>query len=125
MSCAVGNAVLDVIENEDLQQHALELGNYLMQKLRELQAKHRLIGDVRGTGLFIGVELVKDLMTKEPATEEAKRVVYKAKENFVIISADGPDSNVLKVKPPMCFTKEDGDLLLSVLDKALSEVEHC
>lgn len=125
VSCAVGNAVLDVIENEDLQQHALELGNYLMQKLRELQAKHRLIGDVRGTGLFIGVELVKDLMTKEPATEEAKRVVYKAKENFVIISADGPDSNVLKVKPPMCFTKEDGDLLLSVLDKALSEVEHC
>lgn len=125
MSCAVGNAVLDVIENEDLQQHALELGNYLMQKLRELQAKHRLIGDVRGMGLFIGVELVKDLMTKEPATEEAKRVVYKAKENFVIISADGPDSNVLKVKPPMCFTKEDGDLLLSVLDKALSEVEHC
>lgn len=125
MSCAVGNAVLDVIENEDLQQHALELGNYLMQKLRELQAKHRLIGDVRGMGLFIGVELVKDLMTKEPATEEAKIVVYKAKENFVIISADGPDSNVLKVKPPMCFTKEDGDLLLSVLDKALSEVEHC
>jgi len=125
VACAVGNAVLDIIENENLQQHALELGNYLIGQLQELKLKHRLIGDVRGMGLFIGVELVKDLTTKEPATEEARRVVYKAKEKFVLISADGPDDNVLKIKPPMCFTKEDADLLLSVLDEALTEVEEC
>lgn len=124
MACAVGNAVLDIIENENLQEHALELGNYLMEQLKELQPKHKFMGEVRGMGLFIGVELVKDLTTKEPATEEAKAVVNKAKEKFVLISADGPDSNVIKIKPPMCFAKDDADLLVSVFHQALNEVEQ-
>lgn len=124
VACAVGNAVLDIIENENLQEHAFELGNYLMAQLKELQPKHKFMGEVRGMGLFIGVELVKDLTTKEPATEEAKAVVNKAKEKFVLISADGPDSNVIKIKPPMCFAKDDADLLLSVFHQALNEVEQ-
>lgn len=125
VACAVGNAVLDIIENENLQQHALELGDYLKGKLVQLQTKHRLIGEVRGMGLFIGVELVTDQTTKEPATQEAKRILYKAKDRFVLISADGPHNNVLKIKPPMCFAKEDADHLCSVLDEALGEVEEC
>lgn len=125
VSCAVGNAVLDIIENENLQQHALETGDYLKNKLLQLQTKHRLIGEVRGMGLFIGVELVTDRTTKQPAAEEARRVVYKAKGKFVLLSADGPDNNVIKIKPPMCFTNKDADRVCSVLDEALREIEEC
>lgn len=124
VSCAVGNAVLDIIENENLQQHALETGDYLKNKLLQLQTKHRLIGEVRGMGLFIGVELVTDRTTKQPAAEEARRVIYMAKDKFVLLSADGPDHNVIKIKPPMCFTNTDADRVCSVLDEALSEIEE-
>ena len=121
VSCAVGLAVLDVIRDEELQQNALEVGDYLKQRLRELQKRHSLIGDVRGLGLFIGVEFVRDRKTLEPADVEAAHLVERMKERCVLLSTDGPYHNVIKIKPPMVFSKADADLLISVLDRVLED----
>ena len=120
VSCAIGLAVLDVIEEEGLQQHALELGERLMNGLRELATRHEVIGDVRGLGLFIGAELVKDRVTREPAADEAGVVIEKMKDRGFLISTDGPDHNVLKIKPPMVLTADDVDATLEALDEVLS-----
>src|SRR5204863_1578845 len=119
VSCAVGLAVLDVIRDEELQQNALEVGDYLRQGLRELQKRHSLIGDVRGLGLFIGIELVRNRETLEPADSEAALIVERMKERGVLLSTDGPYHNVIKIKPPMVFSKADADLLISGLDWVL------
>ena len=116
VSCAVGLAVLDVIRDEELQQNALEVGDYLKQELRELQNKHSLIGDLRGLGLFLGIEFVRDPETLEPADSEAAQIVEHMKERCVLLSTDGPYHNVIKIKPPMVFSKADADLLISGLD---------
>jgi 4-aminobutyrate aminotransferase-like enzyme/Ser/Thr protein kinase RdoA (MazF antagonist) len=121
VSCAVGMAVLDVIEKEGLQKHALKIGNYLMRQLRKLQKTHSIIGDVRGLGLFIGVELVKNRETLEPAQEEAVYIIERMKDLGVLISIDGPLRNVLKIKPPMVFNQENADYLIQALDRVLSE----
>jgi 4-aminobutyrate aminotransferase-like enzyme/Ser/Thr protein kinase RdoA (MazF antagonist) len=125
VSCAVGLAVLDVIRDEELQENALEVGEYLMQALRELQSQHRLIGEVRGLGLFIGIELVRDRETLEPADIEASQVVERMKERGVLLSTDGPFHNVIKIKPPLVFSKADADLLVSRLDAVLREDFPC
>lgn len=122
VSCAAGLAVLDVIREEELQQNALEVGEYLKQGLRELQTRHSLIGDVRGLGLFIGIELVRRRDTLEPAFSEAEQVVELMKERGVLLSTDGPFHNVIKIKPPLVFSRADADFLLSRLDSVLSEV---
>lgn len=122
VSMATGRAVLDVIEKEEMQRHALETGNYLMEGLRGLMAKHPLISDVRGHGLFVGAEMVKDRATKEPAVDEINRVVEKMKEQGFLLSTDGPLYNVLKIKPPMVFSKENAAYMVHCLDKALSEL---
>ena len=121
VSCAVGLAVLDVIRDEELQQNALEVGEYLQDGLRELQQKHSLIGDVRGLGLFIGIELVRNRETLEPADSEASQVVERMKERGVLLSTDGPFHNVIKIKPPLVFSLSDADSLLSGLDGVLME----
>ncbi len=121
VSCAVGLAVLDVIEDEQLQAHALEVGGYLKKILNGLAAKHSMIGDVRGEGLFIGVELVRDPGTLEPAGREAAYVAERMKDLGVLVGTDGPYRNVLKIKPPMPFTKADADRLAAALDRVLSE----
>ncbi len=90
-----------------------------IEGLRRLQAKHALIGDVRGQGLFFGAELVRDRSTREPATAETKRVVNSMRERGVLISRIGVHDNVLKIRPPMPFSKDNADLLLSTLDDAL------
>jgi 4-aminobutyrate aminotransferase-like enzyme/Ser/Thr protein kinase RdoA (MazF antagonist) len=113
VSCAVGLAVLDVLRDEGLQRNALEVGDYLLRGLRELD--NPLIGDVRGAGLFIGVELVRDRRFLEPADEEADALVNRAREKGVLLSTDGPFHNVIKIKPPMVFTREDADRVLEVL----------
>ncbi|XP_003967026.2 ethanolamine-phosphate phospho-lyase [Takifugu rubripes] len=124
VSCAIGLAVLDVIGKEDLQGNAVRVGQHLSDLLEALKRKHPLIGDVRGRGLFIGVELVKDRLTLTPATAEAQEVIYKLKEEKILLSADGPHRNVLKFKPPMCFTPEDAELVAAKLDPVLTELEE-
>ncbi|TWW63180.1 Ethanolamine-phosphate phospho-lyase [Takifugu flavidus] len=124
VSCAIGLAVLDVIGKEDLQGNAVRVGRRLSDLLEALKRKHPLIGDVRGRGLFIGVELVKDRLTLTPATAEAQEVIYKLKEEKILLSADGPHRNVLKFKPPMCFTPEDAELVAAKLDPVLTELEE-
>jgi 4-aminobutyrate aminotransferase-like enzyme len=119
VSCAVGLAVLDVIEEEDLQRNALEVGAYLEESVTKLMAGHEAVGDVRGMGLFLGVELVADRDTKEPATELAGRVVAQARDRGVLLGTDGKWDNVLKIKPPMVFSRADADRLTEVLDDAL------
>jgi 4-aminobutyrate aminotransferase-like enzyme len=120
VSCAVGLAVLDVIRDEGLQAHASDVGGYLMEGLERLMAERYAIGDVRGMGLFIGVELVVDREGKKPAGALADQVVNIAKERGVLLGTDGPDHNVLKIKPPMVFSRADADRLLEVLRSCLA-----
>lgn len=120
VSCAIGQAVLDVIEEEQLQQNAKEVGDYYLQQLRELQLKHECIGDVRGSGLFIGFEFVKDRQTLEPDTELAQKVKNELRDKFILVSTDGPYDNVIKSKPPLCFSKANVDEVIYVLNSILS-----
>ena len=122
VSMTTGLAVLDVIQEEEMQQHALEVGNHLMDGLRGLMAKYPIISDVRGHGLFIGAEMVKDRITMEPAVPEIDIVVEKLKEKGYLLSTDGPLHNVLKIKPPMTFNKQNADEMVRLLDIALSEL---
>jgi alanine-glyoxylate transaminase/(R)-3-amino-2-methylpropionate-pyruvate transaminase len=119
--CAQGKAVLEVIEREGLQANSLAVGNHLLAGLRQLADRHALIGEVRGRGLMIGAELVKDRATKEPAKEETLRIFETAKDLGLLIGKGGFHGNVLRIKPPMCFTKADADFLLEVLDVCLAQ----
>ena len=121
VSCAVGLAVLDVIEEEDLQRHAHRVGEHLLSRLRSLMDSHPSLGDVRGRGLFLGVELVSDPERREPAPDVARYVVERMKQHGILLSTDGPDHNVIKIKPPMTFTEEDADRVADVMDRVLSE----
>nr|XP_009687848.1 PREDICTED: 5-phosphohydroxy-L-lysine phospho-lyase isoform X1 [Struthio camelus australis] len=120
VSCAIGLAVLDVIEKEHLQAHATEVGNFLMNLLNQQKIKHPLIGDIRGTGLFIGVDLIKDQAERTPATAEAEYLIARLKEEYILLSTDGPGRNVLKFKPPMCFNMEDAKFVVDTIDKILT-----
>ncbi len=119
VSCAIGLSVLDVIRDEQLMQNSQTVGLYMLDMLRELMGKHPLIGDVRGKGLFIGIELVKDPETLEPAKEEASYIAERMKENRILVSVDGPLHNVLKIKPPIVFTKENALRYVETLDEIL------
>ncbi|XP_057346780.1 5-phosphohydroxy-L-lysine phospho-lyase isoform X4 [Manis pentadactyla] len=123
VSCAVGLAVLDVLEKEQLQAHAASVGSYLMELLRQQKAKHPIIGDVRGIGLFIGVDLIKDEATRTPATKEADYLVSRLKENHILLSTDGPGRNVLKFKPPMCFSLDNAQHVVAKMDAILTDME--
>jgi ethanolamine-phosphate phospho-lyase len=124
VSCAVGLAVLDVIEEERLRENAAKVGAHFVDRLRGLADRHSWIGDVRGRGLFIGVELVRDRDTLEPADREAAYVIERMKEERILLSVDGPSRNVLKIKPPLVFTAGDADSVVTALDRILSEVER-
>jgi 4-aminobutyrate aminotransferase-like enzyme len=119
VSCAVGLSVLDILTNEGLQQHAWFVGSRLKKNLQALQAHHALIGDVRGRGLFLGVELVRNRTTLEPAAGEAAAVVERMKDRGILLSTDGPLHNVIKLKPPLPFNDEDGDRVIETLDDVL------
>lgn len=119
ISMTQGLATLEVIESEGIQENALRVGGHLLQRLRELQAKHALIGEVRGLGLMIGVELVTDRVSKEPAKAAAAAVLELAKERGLIIGKGGLFGNVLRIKPPMCLTRDDADFLVDCLDEVL------
>lgn len=122
VSMATGMAVLNVIKNEKLQENALETGNYLMELLKGLMVKFPIISDVRGHGLFIGAEMVKDRNTKEPAVYEIDIVVEKMKQRGFLLSTDGPLHNVLKIKPPIVFTKENAREMVSNMEEVLQEL---
>jgi 4-aminobutyrate aminotransferase-like enzyme len=121
VSCAVGLAVLNVIEEERLQENALKVGERLKTGLARLMIRHPIIGDVRGLGLFLGIELVRDRQTLEPAAIEACYIIERMKEHGILVGTDGPLHNVLKIKPPMVFTESDADRFVSTLDRILSE----
>ena len=120
VSCAIGMAVLDVIEEDGLMQRAEALGERFMAGLRDLQSKHPIIGDVRGRGLFLGFEMVRDRDTLEAAAEEAQALVGEMRERGVLLSTDGPLHNVIKIKPPMVLNEADIDLTIDLLDEVLS-----
>jgi alanine-glyoxylate transaminase/(R)-3-amino-2-methylpropionate-pyruvate transaminase len=121
VSMAAGLAVLDIIEEEELQRNARETGGRLRAGLQELMARHQLVGDVRGMGLMLGVELVRDRATKEPAPQETLAVWEAARDMGVLIGKGGLEGNVLRIQPPLCISPADVDFALEVLDQALAQ----
>jgi 4-aminobutyrate aminotransferase-like enzyme/Ser/Thr protein kinase RdoA (MazF antagonist) len=122
VSCAIGLAVLDVLRDEQLQAHALRVGERMLDGLRPFAERHELVGDVRGSGLFLGVELVRDRETLEPAAREASYVANRLREIGILLGTDGPYHNVVKIRPPMPFSDEDADVLVGALDRAIGEL---
>jgi alanine-glyoxylate transaminase/(R)-3-amino-2-methylpropionate-pyruvate transaminase len=119
ISMTQGLATLEVIDAEDIQGNALRVGGHLKDRLLELQQKHSLIGEVRGMGLMLGVELVKDRKSKEPAKAETAAVLELAKERGLLLGKGGLHGNVLRIKPPMCLSRDDADFLADCLDEIL------
>ena len=121
VSCEIGLAVLDVIAEEELQLRALRVGGRLKEGLTGLMDRHAIVGDVRGLGLFLGIELVLDRETRAPAAAQASYVVERMKDHGILLSTDGPDHNVIKMKPPMPFSESDADRAVAAYDRVLSE----
>ncbi len=119
VSAEVGLAVLDVLEREHLRENAQVVGDLLLDGFRKLATRHECIGDVRGLGLYIGVEFVRDRDTRDPETQRLADVVERCRDAGVLLSRDGPHDNVLKIKPPLCFSADDAALLLSVFERCL------
>jgi len=121
VASAIGKAVLQVIEEEGIQKNALEIGNYLKAQLNDLKSRYELIGDVRGRGLMLGMEMVKNRKTKEPASAETAAIFEKAKDYGLLIGKGGLFGNVFRIKPPMCITKADADFIIAVLDRSIKD----
>ena len=122
VSCAIGLAVLDTFEQEQLEENARLMGELLMSGLKELQSRHRLIADVRGQGLYIGVELLADMETLVPATKQAKQVVEQAKAMGMLLNVNGYDNNIIKIKPPLIIDQSDVARIVSILDAVFSRI---
>ena len=120
VSCAAALAVLDTIEKEGLVQHAARVGTILREGIAELAGRHESIGDVRGVGMFVGVELVSDRATRAPAREFTSRVVNRMREKGVLLSACAKGHNVLKIRPPLVLSAEQAGMVIEVLDEALT-----
>lgn len=122
VSAAAGMAVLDVIENEHILQNVKSVGEYLGEGLRKLARRHALIGDVRGKGLFYGVELVRDHETREPAGTEARKAAEHLRHNGILLGVSGPCRNVIKIRPPLVFSRANADQLLDGLQTAVDRL---
>ena len=122
--CAMGKAVLEVIEREHLQANSLKLGQWLLAGLEKLKAKHPLIGDVRGKGLMLGIELVKNRATKEPAKAECAQVLELCREMGLLLGKGGLHGSVIRFAPPMCITQADAQFMLEVFEAAFTELER-
>ena len=120
---AVGKAVLEVIEKENLQANALKIGNHILAGLNKLKEKHKIIGDVRGKGLMLGIEMVKDRATKEPAKTECAQVLETAREMGLLLGKGGLWGQTIRFAPPMCINQADADFLIEVLDAAFSNIK--
>ena len=121
VACAAGLAVLDVLEEEQLQHHALRAGTHFIEGLRTLQGRYALIGDVRGSGLFLGIDLVLERETRQAAPFEASYVVNRLRDGGILAGTDGPHHNVIKLRPPLVFSEADADLFVKTLDAILQE----
>lgn len=121
VACAAGLAVLDVLEGEHLQENARRVGTYLLSRLKALQEMHAIVGDVRGSGLFLGLDLVRNRANREPAPEQASYVVNRLRECGILTGTDGPHHNVLKLRPPLIFSEADANLFVAALGAILSE----
>jgi alanine-glyoxylate transaminase/(R)-3-amino-2-methylpropionate-pyruvate transaminase len=122
ISMTQGLATLEVIEREDIQNNARVVGAHLKDRLLELQQRQPLIGEVRGLGLMLGVELVRDRTSKEPASTETLDVLERCRERGLLLGKGGLFGNVLRIKPPMCLTKDDADFLVDCLNETLELV---
>lgn len=121
VSCAVGLAVLDVLQEEKLQKNALRIGNQLLEGMKSFVGKYDMVADARGAGLFLGLEVVRDLSTLEPAPVEASFISNRMREHGILLGTDGPYHNVVKIRPPMPFNESDAEFLLETLEKILKE----
>jgi len=121
LSCRIGTEVLQIVEDEGLQANALERGRELIDGLRGIRERHSVVGDVRGAGLFVGVDLVTDREGREPATAIAGHVVERLRDHRVLVGTEGPGNNVLKIRPPLTIEADDVAMILSVLDRVLGE----
>lgn len=121
VACAIGHEVLKTVEEEHLQANAANVGSYLLQQLNDLQESYPIIGDVRGIGLFLGIELVTDRINKTPAAKAATYLTNRMRDRGILMSVDGPYHNVIKIKPPMCFSIENADFLIENLTLILEE----
>jgi hypothetical protein len=119
VSCTIGKTVLEVIRSENLQQHAADVGTYFLKQLNQLKRDHELIGDVRGIGLFLGIELVSDRSSLEPAQDQARVIADRMREQGILISVDGKFRNVIKIKPPLPFNRGNVDFYIDKLDHIL------
>jgi 4-aminobutyrate aminotransferase-like enzyme/Ser/Thr protein kinase RdoA (MazF antagonist) len=124
VSAAIGLKVLEIIARDNLLQNATAIGADLLARMRKLQTKYSVIGDVRGIGLMLGLDLVTDRNSKQPATERAGRVVERARELGVLMGTDGPYDNVIKLRPGLIFTRANADHLMQVLEQAFAETEE-
>ncbi|MDC1266746.1 aminotransferase class III-fold pyridoxal phosphate-dependent enzyme, partial [Crocinitomicaceae bacterium] len=118
VSCAIGKAVLEVIESEKLQENALKCGQYYKSLFKELQSKHACIGDVRGSGLFLGIELIDEL--GKPNTNLAQYIKNELRNNHILISTDGPSNNVIKTKPSLQFTNKNALQVVEEIDRVIA-----
>jgi len=124
VSMTQGLATLEVIDEENIQHNALVVGSFLRERLLALQEKHTLIGEVRGLGLMLGVELVRDRTTKEPATTETADVIELAKDRGLLLGKGGLFGNTLRIKPPMCINRDDATFVVDCLDEVLEKVTN-
>jgi len=118
----MGKAVLEVIEREKLQENSLKMGAYVLAGLEKLKEKHSIIGDVRGKGLMLGIELVKDRDTKEPAKAECAQVLENCRELGLLVGKGSLNGNTIRFAPPMCITQADADFMLAVFDEAFAKL---
>jgi alanine-glyoxylate transaminase/(R)-3-amino-2-methylpropionate-pyruvate transaminase len=124
ISATQGLATLEVIDNENIQENARVVGGHLKRRLCELQERQPMIGEVRGMGLMLGVELVRDRATKEPASAETADVLERCKDRGLLVGKGGLFGNVLRIKPPMCLTTDDADFLVDCLDEVLTAIRR-
>jgi 4-aminobutyrate aminotransferase-like enzyme len=121
VSCEIGLAVLDVIRDEKLQARAFAVGGFLRSGLERLVERHEAAGDARGLGLFLGLEFVESRASRAPSAAKASYVVERMKDHGILLSTDGPDHNVIKMKPPLSFGEEDAARVLAAFDRVLAE----
>ncbi|MEP7140446.1 MAG: aminotransferase class III-fold pyridoxal phosphate-dependent enzyme, partial [Caldimonas sp.] len=121
VACAAAQATLDVLVEEGLQENAARVGAHLLDGLREVAKRHSIVGDVRGAGLFLGVELVNDRRSLAPAASQASYVANRMRDFGILLGTDGPSHNVIKIRPPLCFAMDDADFLVERLDAAFGE----